>query len=238
MKITTIFLYISFISWLFFLVTGWVGFFKFAIKKDYEDYAKVIWSFLSTPYKYLKSCSPLSMDYTTLIIIFAILMSFGTIGLFAYIFKTIIRKEEHIFNGMVGTFTRYNFIPLICASCIFIIGITLQSDFNSVTNVGYSKLVLKYSFNLAFSLLGLFSLVFVKMKTKIEHPFYIVYTINEGVYSFLIALFTYCFFYSIIYTGMYDKGNRAIKALKNGEIIKAKIKNFEKYIYLYLKFYE
>ena len=43
------------------------------------------------------------------------------------------------------------------------------------------------------------------MQTKIEEPFYIVYTIKDGFYACLIALFVYSLFYSSIYVGVYNK---------------------------------
>ena len=40
------------------------------------------------------------------------------------------------------------------------------------------------------------------MQTKIENPLYVVYSIKDGLYSCLIALFTYCLFYSSYYIGL------------------------------------
>lgn len=206
---TTKFWIISLVSWLFFLVTGWIGFFKFAIKND--NYTKFIWSFYSLTKKSDTSGLLFNMDYATYIVVFAILMSIGTIAFVAYLFKTTIKKEEHIFDGIVGKISRYHFIPLICASCLFIIGIAI----NDSKKASAKEYIVKFAFNLVFAFLGLFSLVFVKSNTTIEQPIYIVYTIKDGLYSFLIALFTYCFFYSIIYIGYFDIINDISEAMKN-----------------------
>ena len=221
--ISTIFWIISIVSWLFFLVTGWIGFIKFVII-NYKSYivAKIsynaIWSFLYAFYKIILSSKeyekffPLNMNFILLAIVFGILLAIGTFAFIVYIIKTTIKKEESIFDGMVGTFSRYHFIPLICAGCLFIIGIDIQLYCRGESEEGdelFKSMLERYVFNLIFSIIGLLCLVFVKMKTNAQQPFYIAYSIKDGLYSCLIPLFTYCFFYSIIYVGICDKTKRA-----------------------------
>ena len=216
---------LSLLSWLLFLVSGWLGFFRLIIIK-YDDslYSyNYIWSFINIFNKNIKGKNedPLSQIYLPIqakreyyIILFLILLVLGTIGFILYIFKSIIKKDDHVFEGMMGNFSRYHFIPLTCASALFLQGYVEKMSFNTFNNEAeLNKLLTDYSIFLTFSLIGLLSLIFIKMQTKIENPFYIVYSIKDGVYSFLIALFTYCLFYSAIYIGIINKS----KKLKNLE---------------------
>ena len=208
---------LSVLSWLSFVVIGWIGYFGLIIK-DYDDDGisyNTIWSFVNVNYKYNDPDTeymPIQEKYWMYIVLFTILMILGTIAFALYLFKSTCQKDEQVFEGMMGTASRYNFIPFICASCLFIIGLTLdvggfvlEGDSISEIKNQINKYLTKFAFNLTFSILGLLTLVFIKFQTKIEQPIYIVYTINEGIYSCLIALFTYSLFYSSIYTGVFNK---------------------------------
>ena len=231
---------LSILSWLLFLVTGWMGFSKlvngkeqimetFHIKHKYMDYD--IWSFLVyTSEKDTKDIySPIQEKNAFFIILFVILMIIGTIGFFIYLFKSVIKKDDHVFEGMMGTFSRYHFIPLVCASALFLAGYTqedsaLSSIFDYfediITNKNkFGKYKKGFSVHLVFSIIGLLTLIFVKMQTKIENPFYVVYTIKDGLYSCLIALFTYCIFYSGYYIGYLTRNED-----------REKIENIQKYV--------
>ena len=215
---------LSVLSWLLFLVTGWMGFFSLVIGKkvnlsfqagEYTNYN--IWSFLNIltkiPLVPEDICEdlyfPIQEQKVFYIILFVILMIIGTIGFFIYLFKSVFKKDDHVFEGMMGTFSRYHFIPLVCASALFLGGYTqekslsglaLDSEFFDKEQLG--KYRGEFAVNLVFSILGLLTLIFVKMQTKIENPLYVVYSIKDGLYSCLIALFTYCLFYSSYYIGL------------------------------------
>ena len=139
-------------------------------------------------------------------------MILGTIGFIIYLFKSVIKKDDHVFEGMMGTFSRFHFIPLVCASALFLAGYTQEKTFGGIFLSAFDKDLLdkykgEFSVNLVFCILGLLTLIFVKMQTKIENPFYVVYSIKDGLYSCLIALFTYCLFYSSYYIGILAKAN-------------------------------
>ena len=219
---------LSVLSWLLFLVTGWMGFFKLAIVKykvvtvfgfkAYEYSINNIWSFLNYSYKTLRDGGtelqlgyiPIQSQKIFYIILFGILMIIGTFGFIIYIFKSVFRKDEHVFEGMMGTFSRYHFIPLVCASALFIAGYSHNKNLfdliiSSFSKDDSNKHLKDFSIDLVFSILGLLILIFVKMQTKIENPLYVVYTIKDGVYSCLIALFTYNLFYSSYFIGYLQK---------------------------------
>ena len=216
---------LSVLSWLLFLVAGWMGFSKLArdetltVRNPYGDYN--IWSFLTTFYLTMRdwktvetetndSYLPIQEKKVFYIIIFVILMVLGTVAFFIYLFKSVIRKDDHVFEGMMGTFSRFHFIPLVCASALFLAGYTQEKSLSAIifglfNDEKLDKYKGEFSLNLVFSILGLLTLIFVKMQTKIENPIYVVYSIKDGLYSCLIALFTYCIFYSSYYIGLLTK---------------------------------
>ena len=233
---------LSVLSWLLFLVTGWMGFSKLArVEKLTVTHPNAdfnIWSFLNVVYLDLENFRKIvesEIDYLYLpiqaykvfyIILFVILMVVGTVAFFIYLFKSVIKKDDHVFEGMMGTFSRFHFIPLVCASALFLAGYTQEKTFRGIILSLFDKDLLdkykgEFSVNLVFCILGLLTLIFVKMQTKIENPFYVVYSIKDGLYSCLIALFTYCLFYSSYYIGLLTK----ISDYKNSEDIGKFTKN-------------
>jgi hypothetical protein len=157
------------------------------------------------------------------------LLILGTASFALYILKSTYKKDEHVFEGMMGKFSRYHFCPLICASALFIVGesqkislFELGDDPNEETFENYLTLFNKYladfSVMLIFSILGLASLIFIKMKTELQHPLYVVYTIKDGFYSCLISLFVYSFFYSSIYIGVFNKMKIGYETFKKDPI--------------------
>ena len=75
---------------------------------------------------------------------------------------------------MMGSFSRFHFIPLICAIYLFIVGSAKKLFIKPETKGTLNDLLDNLNYNhsgfsvcLAFSLIGLVSLVFIKMQTKI-----------------------------------------------------------------------
>ena len=216
---------LSILSWLLFLVTGWMGFSKLArdekLTATHPNADYNIWSFLNYVYLTLKDRKfveteikdiylPIQSKKVFYIILFVILMILGTVAFFIYLFKSVIKKDDHVFEGMMGTFSRFHFTPLVCASALFLAGYTQEKTLLSIiVSVGDKDQIDKYkgefSVNLFFCILGLLTLIFVKMQTKIENPIYVVYSIKDGLYPVLIALFNYCLFYSSYYIGLLIK---------------------------------
>ena len=199
---------LSVFSWLLFVITGWIGYFSLVIK-DYDKNGisyDSVWSFININFKSGDdddddtSYLPIQEKYGMYIFLFTILMILGTIAFGLYLFKSTCQKDEQVFEGMMGTVSRYNFIPFICASCLFIIGLTIDNwvydfyggddedeyddeddfmpGFNKIKKT-INKYLTKFAFNLIFSILGLLTLAFIKFQTKIERPIYIVYSTNN-----------------------------------------------------------
>ena len=223
---------LSLISWILFLLTGWIGFFKLLIisYKNNISYNN-IWCFINIIIKDNEKDSylPLQANRVFYIILFLILLILGTASFALYIIKSTYKKDEHVFEGMMGKFSRYHFCPLICASALFIVGesqkislLELGNDPDEGTFENYlnkfNKYLAEFCIILIFSMLGLVSTVFIKMKTELEHPLYVVYTIKDGFYSCLIALFVYSFFYSSIYIGVFNKMKIGYETFKKDQI--------------------
>ena len=229
---------LSILSWLLFLVTGWMGFSKLISGENntvlhipfYGDISYAshnIWSFLNIVIKFPRSEEneakneylPIQENIVFYIILFVILLILGTIGFCIYMIKSVIKKDDHVFEGMMGTFSRYHFIPLTCASALFLAGYTQEKSLKGLLEQLIAYIILdgkqldkykeEFSVNLVFSIIGLITLAFIAMQTKIENPFYVVYSIKQGLFSCLIALFTYCLFYSSYYIGLITKWKKA-----------------------------
>lgn len=218
--VRSVFWVISFFSWVSFLVTGFIGFLKLIIK-SYDDSGisyNNIWSFMTVYDKYghygeKTIYLPVEARNYYYSLLFIIILLSGLVAFLLFLLKTLCQKDQQVFDGMMGTFTRFHFIPLICGTCLFLSGIFRNSfvknfsDYSpSLINGQYSK----YLCDLIFSFLGLLSLVFIKFMTKIDQPFYIIYPIKNVFFSCLIALFTYCIFYSSVYVGFFSKIKRCI----------------------------
>ena len=242
---------LSIVFWILFILTGWIGFFKLIIKSyDNNISYNNIWCFINI---YLKSFEndktsylPLQANRGFYIIFFLFLLLLGTASFALYIFKSSIKKDEQFFEGMLGKFSKYHFVPLICASSLFIIG---ESQKISLFEVGnepdvetydhylnqFSDYLTDFSVMLVFSILGLASLVFVKMKTEIERPLYVVFTIIDGFYSCLITLFAYSLFYSSIYIGVFSKMKTGYEEFKKDPINKGESLEIISTVYSHMK---
>ena len=178
---------LSIISWLLYLITGWIAIFG-------EDYK--IWTIKKENQKFLgnKIYFPILIDESFIYIIFILTMATSSIGFFAYLIYSICIKQNGIFNGMMGSISRFHFIPLICASALFLIGEDIDDEDKPKDLVMAS---------LIFSFIGFFSLIVVHFKTKLD-PWYISLLIKGGAFSFLIALFTYNICNSILQYGILD----------------------------------
>lgn len=108
----------------------------------------------------------------------------GTIGLILYFNNTTLKKNNNIANGMLGDMSKFHFVPLLLVSLLFII-------------LAEPTTKASYVFSLILSLLAYGSLVFMYLKIDYEGEWYEIITIKKGVFSCLIALTFYTFFFSI-----------------------------------------
>ena len=172
------FLYVSLISLGTLLVSGGLCYIDFP--KIFHT--KIFWNIASTDY-YGLNLITVEMIQIVLYIIFSILLFFA---LFSFILIIILRNDSELRDGILGKFSKFHFIPILCGTSLYIIGETYtEKNYNNDTSLILSMI---------FSGIGLGSLIFVYLKTDISKCFARL-IIKKGLYSCLIALFVYnlCF---------------------------------------------
>lgn len=191
----------SLISWLLYLISGYISLFR----NDYNIWMipKNIKIFNYYPYMPTQIFEP----FIYIIIIFT--LSVSLVGFCFFMIYSICIKSNTAFNGIMRKFSRFHFFPLICASSLFIIG----EIFNNSKNQKNLLII-----SLIISILGLISLILIYFKTNIE-IYYVTLFIKKGTFSCLIALFTYNIFYIILQIGIIN------------EIHSIYIKDFLRYIW-------
>jgi hypothetical protein len=191
---------LSLISWILLLVTGVIGLVdlfnknliwvipKWETVGDITIINIIVYYFFYRPMQILDSC---------LVTIFILTIIFTFIGFFLYVYLCTCGQNSNVMEGMLGSISRFHFIPLVCASALFLIGITehsLDEEKSLVTT------------SLIFSIIGLFSLVLIAFKSNLESgPWYANLIIKKGVYGSYIALFTYNTCYSILLLGIMNE---------------------------------
>lgn len=191
---------LSLISWILLLVTGVIGLVdlfnknliwvipKWETVGDISIINIIVYYLFYRPMQILDSC---------LVIIFILTIIFTFIGFFLYVYLCTCGQNSNVMEGMLGSISRFHFIPLVCASALFLIGITehsLDEEKSLVTT------------SLIFSIMGLFSLVLIAFKSNLESgPWYANLIIKKGVYGSYIALFTYNTCYSILLLGIMNE---------------------------------
>ena len=196
-----IFLSISILSWLTFLVTSWLS-----LGLPYNfNFMRIIWLTLSVNVEKLDDYDdeddqifynyiPLGILYEFHYAVFIFAFSIATIG---FIIFMVFRENENVINLMLGKYTKFHFIPLFSISALGIIGETMNVfKLGNSGRYGPFKEI-KFFFNFAFTIIGLVSLIIISFSTKIKSPWYAFLFINKGTYSCLISLLVYNLLFSI-----------------------------------------
>ena len=182
MEGNNIFLYISYGSFGALIISGILGYINFQ-----KLTATRIWDiFAPSGGEFI----PITVIPAFLYIIFSILLLYALIS-FILIIKN--RNEESLREGILGKFSKFHFIPILCAISLYIIGICFGPNNTSKDA--------PYIFSLIFSIIGLGSLIFVYIQTSMS-DFYVRLFIKKGLYSCLISLFFYNLCYTISFYGL------------------------------------
>ena len=184
-----VFFIISVLSWLVLLVTSWLS-----IGMPNVYYYKNFWLTYSIKTSYDEiTYYPLAMHISFHYIVCILTFTISTAGFLIYITY---RDDNSILDGMLDKISKFHFIPLLCISALFIIG---ESKENANTAM--------YIFDFIFTIIGLVSLIIVKIKTHIESPWYANFIIKKGAYSCFIALLVYNIGFNFTYYGIFEIGN-------------------------------
>ena len=194
---------ISLISWILVLITGWLSFFVPNIEKVLIFMNQTI---IDSDFQKIAS-SPLYMHEVIFYIFAIILLLSVTVSFIIYIYNLFKTKDENVINGMLGNISKFHFIPLLCVAILFIIGESTDK------NEGISDTQL--FFFLIFTILALFSMIFIYIYTKIDSPVYVNYIIKNCAYSCLISFLIYNLFVVIWEYTLNKKDNNYIKFNKN-----------------------
>lgn len=138
---------------------------------------------------------PILMNHVILYILFGILLLYS---LLSCVFLFLNRNESNFIDGMFGSLSKFHFIPLLCASSLYIIGECFSSK-NALNDE-------PYIFSFIFSVIGLGCLILVYRKTDLSSsPTYVRLFIKKGLYPCLIALFIYNICFTFGYYGFIRK---------------------------------
>ena len=144
------------------------------------------------------SSTPLSLAANTLHKIFNFFFIIAIIGCATLIFKTFIKKDQVILDGLFGKYSKFHFIPLLFGFAMSLLGELIDDDGQNVDSIAYA--------GLALSLVGLGSMIFIYINTNFNHnEWWVNYVLHRGTFSCLIILFWYNFCYDIYEVRLSDK---------------------------------
>ena len=178
---------ISIISWSLLIITIWTSY--------YDHF--FIWSIFQTTFSELleNSYFPIQV-YLPWLEVYVFLISILGFGI--YIVFTTCKKNQILYGAMLGKWSKFHFVPLLLIASIYIIAYNnIYSE--DITEEHYIKHLRKLLiFDLIFTILGLGSLIFIYIITKLNTEWYIVLTIKKGIYSVFIILLWYNFLFIIV----------------------------------------
>ena len=138
---------------------------------------------------------PLQIKSQTIYKVFNFYFIITFIGCATLIYKTYIKKDQALIDGMFGKYSKYHFIPLLFAFSMSMLGETLKLNDPDIDKLNPDDIA--YA-GLAISLVGLICIIFIYINTNINsNDWWVHYIFNKGTFSCLIILFWYNFCYDI-----------------------------------------
>ena len=181
-SIKSIFLIVSCVSWLLVAVNNLASL-KWMYNGNKDGLFRLVWN-IST----LNSYYPLQMNGIMVYIVFNFSYAIIFIGCVVFIIKTLIKKDQQIIEGMMGTISQFHFFPLLCAFAMTLLGEIIDQD--NRKNIIFTGLVI--------SIVGLATLIFIYINTNFKNNvWWTKFCLKEGTFSCLINLFWYNFCYVI-----------------------------------------
>jgi hypothetical protein len=138
----------------------------------------------------------LLMNNIIIISLFIITLFFATLQFIYYLIKSTCKRDNDIYDAMMGKISKYHFIPLLFGSCLFGIGIFYNANRPGYQNIENDNLLYDtFSINTYGSLLSLFTyisvfIIYEKIDIKNE-TFLKSLLIKKGTFSCLISLSFY-----------------------------------------------
>lgn len=211
MDSTQIFLGTSLFSFLFMIATGAAA---FGQTHDFGDSNVVVFFTIITNNSKYKSLMPVVINDVVLYILFVILF---VLAILSCVLIFLNRNDSNVSNGLFGPITKFHFVPLLCASCLYIIG-------ESFSFKNFDKDA-PYVFSLIFSVIGLGCLIFIYLKTDLSTaPIQVRLIIQKGLYACLMTLFVYNFFFTLGYYVYLEKAQKGYSDISDIDAPKKWIK--------------
>ena len=191
-SIKSIFLIISCVSWLLVAVNNLASL-KWMYNGKKDGVFRSVWNILIYNEYY-----PLQMNEIMIYIVFNFYYAIIFIGCVVYIIKTLIKKDQQIIEGMMGTISQFHFFPLLCAFAMTLLGEIYDEDDKKQKNIAFTGLVI--------SIVGVATLIFIYINTNFKNNvWWTKFCLKEGTFSCLIILFWYNFCYVIYQARILDK---------------------------------
>ena len=139
-----------------------------------------------------------------------IILGLSLAGFITYLIFTTCKKNQNLYNSMLGKKSKFHFIPLLFASALFIVNIIYEQNINKAlyNDIVVNRIIIT---SLIFSVLTLSTLIYIYIQINIPCEWYLILTIKKGAFSCLIP-----YILNLMYLEIYnlvtfkDKDNRAI----------------------------
>lgn len=207
----------SVLSWLLLIVTGWISL-------RWLDEFHYIWtitriekggrgsvSFFGQTLPGYVPYEPIQMHEALIYLVFILAMIIALAGFIIYMIKSTCKKDDAVFNGMMGQWSKFHFFPLLCISAMFIVGENVDNPVPSDNEDHFKDMNISCFF---FDIVGLCSLIFIYIMTDLNSDWYVLLTLKKGTYSCFITLLWYYFCYAIYYLRELDQSEHTDKNLK------------------------
>ena len=180
---------LSLVSWIMFLCVIWYY---------YNNYEYSLWLVFEKQIIFSSKIDyyfPIKLENQWLKLYICLI---SLIGFVVYLVFTTCKKKQDLYDGMMGTWAKFHFIPLLLISALFITVGTAKFNgyIEEEKELKYNKMLL--IFDIIFTLLALISLILIYIKIELNCEWYIVMTIKKGFFSTLIVFLWYNLFHVII----------------------------------------
>ena len=197
--IKTICWIMSVLSWLLLIITGWISL-KWL---DDDTISSIVWCIhkmkadhLYPDGKKYTDYAPFQMQVSLIYIVFILTMIITLAGFIFYMVKSTCKKDDAVYNGMMGQWSKFHFFPLLCISAMFIAGEHVDNPVPKDNEDNWKGMLVSC---FVFDIIGLASLIFIYIMTDLNTDWYILLTLKKGTYSCFITLLWYYFCYAIYY---------------------------------------
>ena len=212
-KTSDFFVILSVFSWIILVITCWMPILSLGISDN--EIIMFVWLFKKRKENdeyYKEANNILDMNFAVFNVVIITTFILTTLGFLIYVYS-LYKKKEKVLNGMLGSYSKFHFIPLLFISALFIIGESYYGEPSEIYSYNYIDVIyfgfhpkeIKYIFSLIFTCLAIFSLIFISLTTKITSPWYVPLTINKGAFSCFFALLIYNFGYVLSHYILYKK---------------------------------